>query len=414
MTAYPVIRNPDYDFSGQSYADSFPNIHKYPATMLPQIGIKILSELDINQGKLFDPYCGSGSSFSAGLWCGLKDMVGYDLNPLAILISKAKFTKVGIDSILLQQQILRDRIFEFVKVEDNYQKLTFPNFYNIDYWFSENVIKNLSLIKYFLEQIPHPAIRQLFFVPFLETVRECSYTRNHEFKLYRIKPDDILSFNPDVLGIFFHKLRQVIEIYRNHYHAYLDNLKLDLSSQNFEFPQATFDTVLTSPPYGDSRTTVAYGQFSLFANEWMEVSQARKIDKQLMGGLGTERLYKTGIIADCIASIQKQDRKRALEVSAFYADLETSIHKVARTVKHGGYSIYIVGNRRVKNIQLLTDQFIAEKFEQNGFLHQFTYERRIGNKVMPSRNSPTNKKGKTRSTMTQEYIIVCRKVSDET
>jgi len=26
--------------------------------------------------------------------------------------------------------------------------------------------------------------------------------------------------------------------------------------------------VVTSPPYGDSRTTVAYGQFSRWANEW--------------------------------------------------------------------------------------------------------------------------------------------------
>lgn len=71
--------------------------------------------------------------------------------------------------------------------------------------------------------------------------------------------------------------------------------------------------------------------------------------------------------------------------------------------------IYVVGNRRVKDVQLPTDQFIAEKFEENGFHHLFTYERVLGNKSMPLKNSPTNQKGVQRGTMTQEYIIVCEK-----
>jgi len=107
--------------------------------------------------------------------------------------------------------------------------------------------------------------------------------------------------------------------------------------------------------------------------------------------------------------IAKQSKKRALEVSSFYSDLDRSIKDVAKSVKKGGKVIYVVGNRRVKDIQLLTDQFVAEKFEQNGFKHMFTYERLLGNKVMPSQNSPSNKTGHRRGTMTKEYIVVCEK-----
>jgi hypothetical protein len=71
--------------------------------------------------------------------------------------------------------------------------------------------------------------------------------------------------------------------------------------------------------------------------------------------------------------------------------------------------IYVVGDRIVKNVQLPTDQFIAEKFEENGFSHIVTYERAISNKAMPSKNSPTNKAGKTVSTMLNEYVVVCEK-----
>ena len=50
------------------------------------------------------------------------------------------------------------------------------------------------------------------------------------------------------------------------------------------YQQPSFDIILTSPPYGDSRTTVAYGQFSTFINEWLGFKEARKLDKQLLGG----------------------------------------------------------------------------------------------------------------------------------
>lgn len=75
---YTVERNTKYDFAGQSYASKYPNLHRYPATMLPQIGIEVLKELNINTGKLLDPYCGSGSSFASGLEVGINEMYGFD------------------------------------------------------------------------------------------------------------------------------------------------------------------------------------------------------------------------------------------------------------------------------------------------------------------------------------------------
>jgi hypothetical protein len=129
----------------------------------------------------------------------------------------------------------------------------------------------------------------------------------------------------------------------------------------------------------------------------------------LMGGRSTRFVCDQGLIADYIHQIRKDSLKRALEVSAFYDDLQASIYRIADTVKKGGKVIYVVGNRRVKNVQLPTDQFIAEKFEEKGFRHLYTYERQLSNKVMPSRNSPTNKPGVVLDTMSHEYIVVCEK-----
>jgi len=406
---YKVERNSGYDFAGQSYATSYPNLHKYPATMIPQIGIELFKELNIKKGKLLDPYCGSGSSFAVGLDRGLKKMFGFDINPLAVLISQAKFTKVEIEKVKSFKQSLRNSIFEFIKKEENFKNIEVPKFKNVEFWYSKEALQFLSVIKLYISNIKNEEIKRLFLVPFSETARECSYTRTSEFKLYRIKEDDILDFNPDVLGVFFQKLNKVIDIYENFYYPKIKDASVEISFQVFPKKENFYDVVLTSPPYGDSRTTVAYGQFSHFANEWMGIDYARQVDSMLMGGKNVKENYTHGVIGESITRVEKESDKRAKEVSSFYFDLEKSIIDVAKSVRKGGKIIYVVGNRTVKGVQLPTDQFIAEKFSENGFGHLITYERIIGNKVMPSRNSPTNKAGALQGTMTKEYIVICEK-----
>jgi len=407
---YKVIRNPKYDFVGQSYASAYPNLHKYPATMIPQVGIELFKELNIENGKLLDPYCGSGSSFIVGLDRNLNEMYGFDINPLAVLISRAKFTKLEIKKLDLQRQRLRDEVFEFIKKEENLNSIELPKFYNIEFWFSKKILVNLAVLRLFINKIKDKDVKRFFWVPFSETIRECSYTRGGEFKLYRIKEDELINFNPDVFGVFFEKLNKAIYIYEKFYLPKLNGAKIEVDYNKFKKKENYYDVVLTSPPYGDSRTTVAYGQFSMFSNEWMGIKKARQIDYLLMGGGTVNTKYSKGIIAGYIDKIEKVSKKRAFEVSSFYFDLDNSIRDVASSIKNGGKSIYIAGNRRVKNIQLPTDQFIAEKFEEYNFKHLFTYERMLGNKVMPLKNSPTNKVGQRVSTMTHEYLVVCEKI----
>lgn len=407
---YRVERNIKYDFAGQSYASKYPNLHRYPATMLPQIGIEVLKELKINSGVLLDPYCGSGSSFSSGLEVGIKEMHGYDLNPLAVLISKSKFTLIDISKARVTSQNLRNEIFDFMKDEKNILEVSIPDIKNIDYWFSPEITNELAVIKYFIEQIKDENIKSFFKLPFAETVRDCSYTRNSEFKLFRMKPELLINFNPNVLGVFFSKLKTAINIYEAVYYPKLKkgaDVKVNFNSYHQNGKK--YDIVLTSPPYGDSKTTVAYGQFSNFANEWLDYKQARQVDKMLMGGNIIKSHYNDGLISEKIIQIAETSLQRSYEVSSFYRDLEESIKNVAESVVPMGYSIYVVGNRIVKSVKLDTDQFIAEKFEKFGFEHLITYERLLGNKSMPSKNSPTNVSGKTQSTMTTEYIVICQK-----
>jgi hypothetical protein len=410
---YKVFRNTKYDFAGEAYAKVYPNLHKYPATMIPQIGIEVLKELNINNGILLDPYCGSGSTFASAIEVGINEMWGFDINPLAILISYGKFTKLNPELLETYMSKLQNLLYSKLELNSSLLEKAIPKVSNLDYWFSPCVIKKLATLKIELENIPDENIRRFFTIPFSETVRECSFTRNSEFKLYRIDKNDLDSFRPDVYGTFFSKLKSNILIYKSFYYPKLKYTnKINLNNKAFEPINSHYDVVLTSPPYGDSRTTVAYGQFSTLSNEWLGHSIARKIDNLLMGGKKNIGIYSKGIIGHFISEINRIEKKRALEVSSFYDDLEMSIRQVAKSVKLGGKVIYIVGNRTVKNIQLPTDQFVAESFENYGFKHLCTYERLISSKVMPSQNSPTNKTGFKVNTMLFEYIVICEKINN--
>jgi len=174
---------------------------------------------------------------------------------------------------------------------------------------------------------------------------------------------------------------------------------------------SSVDIVITSPPYGDSRTTVAYGQYSRLSAAWLGLGEPAKVDNRLMGGRKQKSIpkYPCEALNTAIAKIAAKDEKRSYDVVAFYSDYLSSIRNVAETVKRGGYACYVVANRRVKGVTLPTDKATETFFAEQGFDHIDTYRREIPNKRMPLRNSPTNEPGKVDKTMRNEFIVVMRK-----
>lgn len=407
---YDIILNSKYDFKGEYYNSLYPNLHKYPATMLPQIGLELLKEFKAKKTNLLDPYCGSGSSFSSGLEYGIKKFVGFDLNPLAILISKAKLNYIESDILNIEKDKLENKIINktFNKNHEILKSKILNNIKNIDFWIEKKAQEDLISIYGLIEDIKNkPNIKNIFLLAFSETLRETSYTRNGEFKLFRMQ--NYQNYKPDAFSIFIQKLDSIVNNYLNIYQPKLKNISFNLYNSSFAPKNIMFDTILTSPPYGDSKTTVSYGQFSTFINEWLGFENARKLDSILMGGKKVKNIYTKGLIKKYILEIEKIDKKRALEVSSFYFDLEASIKYLLDSVNLNGLCFFIVGNRRVKNIELPTDKFIAQLFKNNNFQHITTIERKISNKAMPIRNSPTNKIGILSNTINKEYIIVCKK-----
>lgn len=418
QTIKNTVYNDKYDFLNQSYSSLYPNLHRYPATMLPQIGLELLRDFSAKKTNLLDPYCGSGSSFISGLEYGITNFIGFDLNPLAVMISNAKLTTIHKNTLYEAKNLIFEELNNTNKIFPNNNNNILSRIKNIDFWINKDAQNELLKLYYSIintcKILNNNSLNNILLLVFSETLRVVSYTRNNEFKLFRMKNYE--TYKPNVIAIFTNKLDEIYVKYINYYYPKLIENKIKYHIYNSFFDNKKYnlnkvDTILTSPPYGDSKTTVAYGQFSTFINEWLGMEHARKLDSNLMGGKKSKILYSSGLIREYIETIKKISPNRALEISSFYFDLENSINNLVNIVNKNGKVFYIVGNRRVKNIELPTDKFIAEKFVQNGFIHLTTIKRKISNKTMPVRNSPTNQAGVLSNTMNYEYIVVCEKIN---
>lgn len=416
--------NDDWTFNGASTRELTHCYHDYPARMIPQVAGKILDWFGNDAKLLFDPYSGTGTSLVEGTIRGI-NVVGTDLNPLARLIAKAKTSAPDL-------RLVDKQTSKFSKFVIGYtpSPLAIPpvvhGISRLSFWFKESIVEKLYWLREFIQSIEDESVRLFFQIAFSETVRESSNTRNEEFKLYRYNAEKLALFNPDVFGIMSQKLHRN-RMGLQKYLAIIHNLKhLPVSSvHSFNtvsgIPQdcispASVDIVVTSPPYGDSHTTVAYGQYSRLSAAWLELEEPDKIDRKLMGGVAAKKssCFPSDALNSAIEQIGNVDKKRALEVSAFYSDLLASISNVAQVVKPTGYACYVVGNRKVKGVVLPTGIAVKDFFENNGFEHTNTFTRSIPNKRMPSKNSPSNAAGVLDTTMTQEYIVVMRRLRVKT
>lgn len=465
LAALDALPQDFWDFRDDNVREYTHGLHNYPAMMVCPISrniLRLVSEIRPVE-TLLDPFAGSGTVLVEGMLSGVKTIYGSDINPFALYLSRVKTTRLNMAALTRESSALLARIdaayrrfaapinrtdeamqsncqldltaktgwgaeapkYLRLYVQENALPIAVPDFKNIGYWFKPRVILLLSLIKAEINTVPDDDLRAFFFAAFSETIRFVSNRRNGEFKLYRMPPQKVASFAPDVIAEFAALLTRNIEKMRAFDEA-CENIEtnsvVSLVANNAasleDIPDSCADLVVTSPPYGDSRTTVAYGEYSRLSLQWIDLfslteQEIMGIDRTLMGG----RKYRDGFtctvpsstLQASLARICAHDLERAGDVYSFYLDLSEAIAAVARKTRSGGYQFWVVGNRTVKGEKLLTDRIIAEIAAQHGLVHLRTVERSIINKVMPSLNSPTNEVGAKSATMSNEHIVVLRK-----
>lgn len=398
----------DWDFKGEDTKEYTHGFHTYPAMMIPQIVRKILEMYGKNAKVLLDPFCGSGTSLvESSLSKNIQKAYGFDLNPLAILIAKVKITPIETSKL----RSALDFIF------NNTGVVKVPLVSNLNFWFKQDVIEKLNILKAGVEKIDNKDIQDFFKVVLSETIRNVSNTRKGEFKLYRKNKERLENFNPNVIKEFEKIALKNIRGMEDYFNANpQQNITLKLFNSMDELPinNENIDIIITSPPYGDSITTVAYGQFSRLALQWLNHRDINNLDKELLGGKPTKDLdihIDSPTLKKIIEKISKKDEKRAREVLSFYTDFDKVVIQLNNVLNKNGFVCFVVGNRTVKGINIPTDKIMVEMFHAHGnYKDVALHQRTIPNKRMPKVTSPTNIKGELSPTMSKEFIFVLQKI----
>ncbi|OJI09702.1 hypothetical protein BK006_00040 [bacterium CG10_49_38] len=410
------MRKIDYswDYRGEKTKSHTHGIHTYPAMFIPQVGRRLLETYSKEGDTICDIFCGSGSALVESRLIG-RNAYGIDLNPLAIFLAKAKTTPINPQKLTKEYIALLNRV---EKIKDS--EIQRPDFKNIDFWFKDKVIIKLAKLKKAIREIKDETIQNFLMVAFSETVRYSSNTKTGEFKLVRVKGDKLEKHDPDVIGIFRKHVEKNIagmtDFYKDAKKDSWTKIIYGDSSKDNGIKANSIDCIITSPPYGDSRTTVAYGQFSRLSAQWIDVfedpNDASGVDNDLLGGRATKNLIHTlssGYLKESLEKIAKQDEARAKDVLSFNLGLNECLKQAHRILKSGKYFCLVVGNRLVKQVRIPTDFIIAELAEKIGFTCEDIIVRNIPGKRMPIKNSPTNIVGALEETMNKESIVVLRK-----
>lgn len=424
-------RNSDYwefrDATGRVEAHSY---YQYPAMMVPsmqRVLLQTVLRLQPAIRDLVDPFAGSGTLVVEGMCEGLS-VTAYDVNPLAVLLCRAK-------SEVFDTKALRKSAAAVLAAitEDKRRKheVDFPSRLK---WFTTIAVTELSRIRRAIRAVDHVPTRRFLWVALAETVRTSSNSRTSTYKLHirtreqieRIASPQatfarVLTRNLDAHEEFCASLVTRERLLRPR--RYVGKLTVELHDSRLP-DQRQHDILISSPPYGDNITTVPYGQNAYLPLQWIDLDDIEEglsqsdclrttyeIDNRSLGGARRrgplEKMYASVLsrsksLRKTVQALQREPRDRAARVLSFANDLDTALESAAAAVRPNGYLIWTLGNRRVGNREVPLHRILKELLSGYGCSLVTSIDRRIPTKRMASRNSVAE-------TIKHERVLILRK-----
>jgi hypothetical protein len=389
--------------------------------------MRIVVETDENIRTVFDPFAGAGTVMTEAMLLGL-DFVAQDVNPLAVLLCKAKAgpLRYGLLNEIVEDVKRRVRQDALTRIDCN-----FPNRTK---WFADSVSIELSRIRRSISKVTELWCRRFLWVAVAETVRLCSNSRTSTFKLHIRPAAEISTRKVSAIAVFEQVLERNLESLQEFRTALEDGDLLrhgcysgrvtvkrkDGRSMHGRPRAALCDLLVTSPPYGDNTTTVPYGQHSYLPLQWIDLadigesvdesclSTTHEIDRLSLGGSRKDAIRQAKTIlatspsfARFLRSIQAEPRDRHTRAAAFIRDLDACIDPLLRQLRRDAYMIWVVGNRRIGGQLLPTDAILCELLHARKAKLIERIDRKIPTKRMALKNNIT-------STMNKEIILVFR------
>ena len=144
------------------------NFHTYPAKFIPQIPFTTIKSLTKEGDVILDPFGGCGTTLVEAKLLN-RNAIAVDINPVAVLISKVKTTKLNFKQLkiipIILEAIKKDinNYYNKKEVKLDYE---IPQFKNLDHWFKKNVSHELAIIKKYIDKVLNINLKNYLYAAF--------------------------------------------------------------------------------------------------------------------------------------------------------------------------------------------------------------------------------------------------------
>ena len=393
----PVTRTAaDLDFLGYRGV----SLHPYPATMPYPLAEELVSRWSRPGDHVLDPFVGSGTTIRAAVVNGRR-ATGIDINPLATLIARVTVRRFDMQSDIARYDAARIMVLDSVGSDTS-----FPDsgwFERIDRWFPKASSEGLGQLAAGIRKASmDPDLADFILLAFSRTVRQSSLARPGELKLWK-RADPVKWESP--LDIFAREASNLLWsiVSLNAQRSIPKEAVASIITSDAEHALNSVrkcQLALTSPPYGDAWTTVAYGNFTLLSRIWLATLDGSFVknnpvteDARALGG--AERLRKRQRLPDllalspdltrCYEAISDISPDRADELLLFCNDMYAVLSKLKTAMSARSRLIMVLGPRRMAGTLVDTGLLLGDFLRNLGYSHVRRDTRRISGKRLPTK-----------------------------
>ncbi|MEA3339385.1 MAG: class I SAM-dependent methyltransferase [Chloroflexota bacterium] len=436
-----ALLSQDLDFHEQDSGYASHNFHSFPAKFPPQLPRKFIEGLTEVGSVILDPMIGSGTTIVEACLAG-RYGVGFDIDPLALLVSKVKVTPLDPDEVARQGQVIlrnatlafKDRRDELEKALENRWDAKTQKFVN--YWFvPETQIELLALITE-IEQIEDEAIRAFFELVFsaiiitkssgVSMAFDLAHTRPHRAKVVytqsgdTILGHDLVDSTSSRVKFLTKTLRSPLEEFKKRFKQNLGGLyaeKIDAvrpqitfgDAQELPLDEGSVDLIVTSPPY--AANAIDYMRAHKFSLVWLgyridDLGQKRGeyIGGEAVTGIDYEELPDEA--AEVVADIASVDEKKGRVLHRYYSEMTRTLREMLRVLKPGRAAIAVVGSSTMRGKDTRTHICLADIGRAIGFEVPKIGVRHLDrNRRMMPAGSKIDSKSQIQQRMHKEYVI---------
>ncbi len=368
--------------------------HRYPAKFIPQLVERLFDEyISHTDAQINDPFMGCGTTIVTAISRGFK-AYGTDINKVACLITKVKSTSI-------EPQYLNKKISQLLSSLNDPQVTLFDDkieplipqkhLDRINYWFTEENKNELGKILRVIYNEDDKIIRDFFLVAFSHILKSCSIwlqgstKPTRDLKKNPVNPYDALRRHLNKMQRGNYALHNVVPAnVRENIDKYL-NIKIG-DARKQPAPDNSVDLIVSSSPYV---TSYEYADLHQLSTIWLDLAEdLTEYKKEFIGTSYKKhenKRLRSLIAMDIVDKMSKKSKKMAKEIEAFFIDMEEVFEESFRILKHGGRCCYIIGDTKLKGVDIINAEVFAESLQYSGFKLDRIIKREIPSKILPQK-----------------------------